>query len=198
MRRLLALAAFQVLAILGWASYHEYVWATAPTFRVPLRPRDPFDLIRGRYFVLNPQDTSIDARSISFSQQEVDRFLGSANAFAGSVQVGFCAAGDVYRVCALARPGETPSGPARFWCKGFVDSSSLTGFSCLGERTRRDGSSRSAIVQVVTAPSSSVLQGNTDRPEVSVAPDALHRPRRACCTSIGYYDKIDMCCCPIS
>ena len=120
MKRLLVLAAFQVLAILSWASYHEYVWATAPTFRVPLRPRDPFDLIRGRYFVLNPQDTSIDAPSTSFSQQEVDRFLGSANAFAGSVQVGFCAAGDVYRVCALARPGEPPSGPARFWCKGFA------------------------------------------------------------------------------
>ena len=120
MRRLLILGAFQVLAILGWASYHEYLWATAPTFRVALRPRDPFDLIRGRYFVLNPQDTSIDAQSTSFSPQEVDRFLGSANTFVGSVQVGFCAFGDAYRVCALARPGERPSGPARYWSKGFA------------------------------------------------------------------------------
>jgi hypothetical protein len=120
MRRLLVLAAFQVFGILGWASYHEYVWATAPTFRVPLSPRDPFDLIRGRYFVLNPQDASIDSRSKSLPQAEVDRFLGSSKAFAGSVLVGFCAAGDVYRVCALARPAENVSGPARFWCKGFA------------------------------------------------------------------------------
>ena len=120
MRRLLILGAFQLLAILGWASYHEYVWAAAPTFRVPLRPRDPFDLIRGRYFVLNPQDTSIDAESTSFSPQEVDRFLGSAKAFAGRVQVGFCAAGEIHRACALARPGERPAGPARYWSKGFA------------------------------------------------------------------------------
>ena len=120
MRRLLVLAAFQIFAILTWASYHEYVWTTAPTFRVPLRPRDPFDLIRGRYFVLNPQDTSIDSRSPSLSQGEIQRFLGSTNPFAGSVQVGFCPTGDVYRVCALARPGEMASGSARFWCKGFA------------------------------------------------------------------------------
>jgi hypothetical protein len=120
MRRLLALAAFQVLAIASWASYHEYVWATAPTFRVPLRPRDPFDLIRGRYFVLNPQDTSIDSRSTSLPQTEIDRFLASSTAFVGSVQVGFCPSGNVYRVCELARPGEKAPGSARFWCKGFA------------------------------------------------------------------------------
>lgn len=120
MRRLLVLAAVQVLAILGWASYHEYVWATAPTFRIPLRPRDPFDLIRGRYFVLNPQDTSIDSRSASLSQEEIERFLGSENVFVDTVQVGFCPTGEVYRVCALARRGEQTSAPARFWCKGFA------------------------------------------------------------------------------
>lgn len=121
MRRILALAAFQVLAIVSWASYHEYVWATAPTFRVPLRPRDPFDLIRGRYFVLNPQDTSIDSGSTSLPQAEVDRFLGSSSLFLGKVQVGFCPSGSVYRVCGLARPGETTPGSARFWCKGFAN-----------------------------------------------------------------------------
>jgi hypothetical protein len=36
------------------------------------------------------------------------------------VQVGFCPTDDVYRVCALARPGEKASGPPRFWCKGFA------------------------------------------------------------------------------
>jgi hypothetical protein len=120
MRRLIVLAAFQVLAILSWASYHEHVWATAPAFRIPLRPRDPFDLIRGRYFVLNPQDTSIDSQSGSISHEEIERFLGSSNGFTGSAQVGFCPVGQVYRVCALARPGEKPARSARFWCKGFV------------------------------------------------------------------------------
>ncbi len=120
MRRLLVLAALQIAVILTWASYHEYVWATAPTFRIPLRPRDPFDLIRGRYFVLNPQDTSIDSRSTSFSPGEIERFLGSDNAFVDTVQVGFCPTGEVYRVCALARPREKTSGSARFWCKGFA------------------------------------------------------------------------------
>jgi hypothetical protein len=119
-RRLVALATLQVLAILTWASYHEYVWATAPTFRVPLKPRDPFDLIRGRYFVLNPEDTSIDSGSPFLSQREIERFLASSRVFAGSVQVGFCPAADVYRVCGLLLPRERASGSARFWCKGFA------------------------------------------------------------------------------
>jgi hypothetical protein len=120
MRRILALAAFQIVTILSWASYHEYVWATASTFRIPLRPRDPFDLIRGRYFVLNPLDTSIDSQSGSLHFEEVERFLGSTNAYAGTVQVGFCPANEVYRVCSLARPKEKTAGSARFWCKGFA------------------------------------------------------------------------------
>jgi hypothetical protein len=120
MRRILALAAFQIATILSWASYHEYVWATASTFRIPLRPRDPFDLIRGRYFVLNPQDSSIDSRSGSLLNEEVDRFLGSSHAFAGAVRVGFCPTDEVHRVCLLAHPKEKPAGSARFWCKGVA------------------------------------------------------------------------------
>lgn len=118
MRRILVLAAFQTLAILSWASYHEYVWAAAPTFRIPLRPSDPFDLIRGRYFVLNPLDSSIDGRSPLFPRADVDRLVGSAGYFAGTVQVGFCPVDSVYRVCALAQLGEKTEGPARFWCRG--------------------------------------------------------------------------------
>jgi GDYXXLXY protein len=119
MKRLLILAAFQVLVILSWAAYHEHVWATAPTFRVPLRPRDPYDLVRGRYFVLNPQDSTIGPETASLPQQEIARFAGSAG-FAGSVQVGFCPVDDVYRVCALALPGEKGPDSARFWSKGFA------------------------------------------------------------------------------
>jgi hypothetical protein len=120
MKRLLALAAFQIVAILAWASYHEYVWATAPTFRIPLRPRDPFDLIRGRYFVLNPQDSSIAAGSGVLASAEIARLLGPANFFTGTIQVGFCPVGTVYRVCALVLPGEKTTAAARFWCKAFA------------------------------------------------------------------------------
>jgi hypothetical protein len=120
MRKLLILAAFQVLVILSWVSYHEYVWATAPTFRIPLRPRDPFDLVRGRYFVLNPLDSILDWRSLRFPRADVERLVGSSGAFDGVVQVGFCPVDDLYRVCALARPGEKASVPAAFWCRGFA------------------------------------------------------------------------------
>ena len=120
MRRILVLAAFQTLAILSWASYHEYVWATAPTFRIPLRPRDPFDLIRGRYFVLNPLDSSIDWRSPLFPRADVERLAGASGGFDGTIQVGFCPVDSVYRVCALAQLGEKAVGPARFWCRAYA------------------------------------------------------------------------------
>jgi hypothetical protein len=120
MKRVAALAAFQVLAIVGWASYHEHVWATAETFRIPLRPYDPFDAIRGRYFVLNPADATVESGNPWLPREQVDRLLGSSDAFSGTVQVGFCPAGETYRACALALPGEAASGSARFWGRGFA------------------------------------------------------------------------------
>jgi len=120
MRRVLILAGFQVLVMLSWASYHEYVWATAPTFRIPLRPSDPFDLVRGRYFILNPLDSRVDWRSPQFPRADVERLVGSSGAFAGVVQVGFCPVDGVYRVCALARLQETAPPQARFWCRGYA------------------------------------------------------------------------------
>jgi hypothetical protein len=119
-RRILALAAFQIAAILSWASYHEYVWATAPTFRIPLRPRDPFDVVRGRYFVLNPQDGVIDLRGKSPESRSRVRLVGAPSSYNGKVDVGFCPVGDVYRVCALARKGDARAAEARFWCAGRV------------------------------------------------------------------------------
>ena len=127
MRRILSLAAFQTLAILTWASYHEYIWATAPTFRIPLRPRDPFDVIRGRYFVLNPLDSRLDWQSSLFPRADVEALAGSSGAFAGAVQVGFCPVDGLYHVCALALPGAQPAGPARYWSRGFATVGTLDG-----------------------------------------------------------------------
>jgi len=120
MRKVLILAAVQVLAILSWASYHEYVWATAPTFRIPLRPRDPFDLLRGRYFVLNPLDSALESHSAQFPLADLERLAGPSGAFDGTVQVGFCPVDDVFRVCALALPDEPPSPRTTRWCRGHA------------------------------------------------------------------------------
>ncbi len=127
MRRILFLAAFQVLVIVCWTSYHEHVWATAPTFRIPLRPSDPFDIVRGRYFILNPLDSVLEWQSLQFPQADVDRLAGSAASFTGAVAVGFCPVEDVYRVCALAGPAEKPPARVRFWCRGYASCFKLDG-----------------------------------------------------------------------
>ncbi|MCC7181792.1 MAG: GDYXXLXY domain-containing protein [Acidobacteria bacterium] len=117
MTRVLSVAALQVLVLLGMAGYHEYVQRTAPTFRIPLAPSDPFDVLRGRYFVLNPADRFISATSPHLSRAEVDRFLAGNASFAGEAEVGFCPVEALYRVCALRRTGEpAPAGTAAaFW-----------------------------------------------------------------------------------
>jgi hypothetical protein len=120
-RRVLALALLHVGSLLSWAGYHELVWASAPTFRIPLQPRDPYDLMRGRYFVLNPLDSSI-ARGGVLSDGEIQRFLAGETSFRGPTMVGFCEVDGVYRVCALRRrDDEVSSVPrAEYWSRGFV------------------------------------------------------------------------------
>lgn len=123
MKRLIGLAAFQVAVLLGWAAQNEYVRATAPTFRIPLQPRDPYDVLRGRYFVLNPRDASVKtgAEGVVLTAEEVKRFLGKETSFMGPALVGFCPQGDVHRVCALANLREQPaSGPAQHWSRAHL------------------------------------------------------------------------------
>ncbi len=121
MRKLLILAAFQVLVILSWASYHEYVWGhlRRPSgFRFD--PATPSIWSEGDTSLLNPLDSILDWRSLRFPRADVERLVGSSGAFDGVVQVGFCPVDDLYRVCALARPGEKASVPAAFWCRGYA------------------------------------------------------------------------------
>jgi hypothetical protein len=118
--RWMALAAFQVLVMLGWTAQNEYVRATAPTFRIPLAPRDPYDILRGRYFVMNPKDgwLKTGTADVRLSESEVERFVGQEVSFSEPALVGFCPDGEVYRVCALAHLGEDPPpGPAQFWSR---------------------------------------------------------------------------------
>jgi hypothetical protein len=122
MTRVLAVAALQVLTLLGLAGYHEYVQRSAPTFRIPLAPSDPFDVLRGRYFVLNPTDRLISGASPHLSRAEVERFLAGETSFGGEAEVGFCPVDHLYRVCALRRPSETTSaGAATFWSRARLD-----------------------------------------------------------------------------
>lgn len=120
MKRVFALAAFQILVMLAWAAQNEYVRATAPTFRIPLEPRDPYDLLRGRYFVMNPRDSRIEIgdAGVMLTADDVKRFLGTETTFHGTALVGFCPQGESQRVCALAKENEpAANGPARFWSR---------------------------------------------------------------------------------
>ena len=53
MRWLAVVVALQVSMLLGWAGYHEWIRATAPTIMLETRPVDPRDLLRGDYMILS-------------------------------------------------------------------------------------------------------------------------------------------------
>jgi hypothetical protein len=123
MKRVAALAAFQVLTILSWAAHEEHVRATAPTFRIPLRPSGAVEVLRWHGLTAHPLDEEIDpgAADAVLDAEEVGRFLGDKRAYFGQALVGFCPRGEVERVCALAHAGApAPPGPARHWASAFV------------------------------------------------------------------------------
>ncbi|MCM2254186.1 MAG: GDYXXLXY domain-containing protein [Vicinamibacteria bacterium] len=128
MRGVLLLAVFQVGVILGWAGFEENVRRHAPVFRVPLQPVDPHDLLRGRYFRLNPTDSNLKTGTpgVALGAAEVERFLAGDKAYMGLVEVGFCPEAKLQRVCALARVDPTAATgrpEAAFWSRGhaFID-----------------------------------------------------------------------------
>jgi hypothetical protein len=123
MRKAIALLALQAGVILGWAGHHESVRAHAPTFRVPLAPHDPYDVLRGRYFGLNPADGRIEVGGSSsrLTPSAVAAFLEGERWFQGDALVGFCPQGDVHRVCALHRLGPVPADVAAYWSRARVN-----------------------------------------------------------------------------
>lgn len=56
--------ALQVVVLLGWAGYHEWVRTTAPTVRLKTLPVDPRDILRGDYMILNYEISAAKAPSI--------------------------------------------------------------------------------------------------------------------------------------
>lgn len=122
MRRALAVFALHAVVILGWAAHHERVRASAPTFRLPLEPVDPYDLLRGRYFVLNPVDRRIKTGrpSARLAEAEVRAFLAGATSFDGPALVGFCPEGELHRVCALRALTTSPGPEAGRWSRARV------------------------------------------------------------------------------
>lgn len=145
MKRIVLLAALQAAVLLGWAAQQEIVRAQAPTFRIPLAPVDPFDVLRGRYFILNPRDgsafTAVEPAS-PLTAAEADRFAGGApnRAFDGPAQVGFCPDGELWRICALRALGETPpAGAASFWSRAEVSLTHHDSAWWQGEEVRTPG-----------------------------------------------------------
>lgn len=121
MRKVAILAAVQIGVILAWAGYHERVRASAPTFRIPLYPVDPFDVLRGRYFILNPLDGRLKTgeRDTFLTPATVETFLRGEKHFDGPALIGFCPVAAVHRVCGLQRLEHgIPSGG--FWARSRV------------------------------------------------------------------------------
>jgi GDYXXLXY protein len=110
--KLFAVIAAQLLVFASWVGYHEHLRRTAPTFRIPLQPVDPFDLVRGRYFILNPQDSRVERPRPRTDQDPLfDAFVAATNGdlhFTGDLVVGFCPEagpyGEVERLCTVRRP----------------------------------------------------------------------------------------------
>jgi len=64
-RLLLWVVAAQMIFLIGWAGYHEYLQRTAPTLRLKVLPVDPRDPFRGDFMVLNYEisRTTVPAKS---------------------------------------------------------------------------------------------------------------------------------------
>lgn len=113
--KLFAVIAAQVLVFAVWVGYHEHLRRAAPTFRIPLQAAE---LLRGRYFLLNPVDSRVERPRPPTDQDRLfDAFVTATNGelhFAGDLVVGFCPEagpyGEVERLCAVRRP-DVP-GPA--------------------------------------------------------------------------------------
>jgi uncharacterized membrane-anchored protein len=61
--------ALQIVFLLGWAGYHEFVRSRAPAILLKTRPVDPRDLLRGDYMVLNYEIATVPVDG----QKEVTR-----------------------------------------------------------------------------------------------------------------------------
>ncbi len=124
--KILILALVQAGTILAWAGYHEQLWRSAPTFRIALAPIDPYDVLRGRYFILNPQGTRIategSAQNAPLSAGAVRTLMGANLSYHGKARIGFCPAGPIRKICALARTNAPlPATPDVLWTTGEVN-----------------------------------------------------------------------------
>ena len=102
------------------------------TFRIALRPADPYDVLRGRYFILNPEGGSIDTADLGqgnrLSAGDLEKLLDGEEAFRGDARIGFCPDGEIERICALARTdAQLPSAPVAHWSAGQVSLSRAAG-----------------------------------------------------------------------
>jgi hypothetical protein len=55
MKKWILLLLIQLGFFAGWYGLNQHYWNTSPTVRLELGPIDPYDPIRGRYFILNPK-----------------------------------------------------------------------------------------------------------------------------------------------
>jgi uncharacterized membrane-anchored protein len=102
----------QVLFLLGWAGYHEWVRQNAPSVLLRPRPVDPRDLLRGDYMILD-----YDVSHIAFPVGEGE----TVNA--GDLFVVLEKRGEVHEVAWISEAsGKEPEvGPGQVWVRATVD-----------------------------------------------------------------------------
>ncbi|HEX2643454.1 MAG TPA: GDYXXLXY domain-containing protein [Thermoanaerobaculia bacterium] len=106
------LVAAQVLFLLGWAGYHEWVRQTAPTILLKVRPVDPRDIMRGDYMILG-YDVSTAPKPDRGGQVVVP--------YGSEVFVVLEKRGPFHEV--VRTSSEEPQGlkPGQIWVRGTVD-----------------------------------------------------------------------------
>ncbi|HEX2224406.1 MAG TPA: GDYXXLXY domain-containing protein [Thermoanaerobaculia bacterium] len=107
-----AVVLIQIVFLLGWAGYHEWVRQNAPTVLLRPRPVDPRDLLRGDYMILD-----YDVRHIALPEGEEVPGPGSL------LYVVLEKRGEVHEVAWVSSgTGKEPEvSPGQVWVRGRVD-----------------------------------------------------------------------------
>lgn len=70
MKRVFLFAIIIAVFFIGWVGYQEWSWCSLPTAHLELDPVDPYDALRGRYFILNPTVENI-SRSTNQNDKKI-------------------------------------------------------------------------------------------------------------------------------
>jgi uncharacterized membrane-anchored protein len=111
---LIAVVVAQVVFLLAWAGYHEFVLQTAPVVKIKVRPVDPRDLLRGDYMILR-YDISEHAAPAGWVGPTAE------------VWVGLRDVEGIHRIDEISPASERPRDDARLWVHATAEGSAPSG-----------------------------------------------------------------------